>query len=160
MCSQQRRVLYLALVRSIFEHCSPVWAPQTQGALDMIDVIQRRAVKWICKEPFVSYSDNEFLLKQKSLDLLPIKYKFIASDLVIFHKIVYEAVDIKMPTYIVNLRPSEITKPTRMTKCVADKSDTFILSYITFILYLQYTSIIFIHIVFIVNTYNFISTVF
>ena len=90
----------------------------------MIDVIQRRAVKWICKEAFVSYSDSEFLIIRKSLDLLPIKYKCIASDLVLFHKIVYEAVNIKMPKYIVNMRPSEITKPTRLTLCVADKSDT------------------------------------
>ena len=123
-CSKQRRVLYLALVRSIFEHCSQVWAPQTAEALNVIDVVQRRAVKWICKEPFVSYSDSEFLCKQKQLDLLPMKYKFIMSDLILFHKIVHESVNIKMPNYIVNLRPSDITRPTRQTQCIANNSDT------------------------------------
>ena len=124
MCSKQRRVLYLALVRSIFEHCSPVWAPHTQGSIDAIDVIQRRAVKWINKEPFVSYSDTEFLVKQKSLDLLPMKSKFILNDLVLFHKIVYEAVNICMPDYIVKMTPSRLPRTTRQNICVENNSDT------------------------------------
>ena len=124
MCSKQRRVLYLALVRSIFEHCSPVWAPYTQGSIDAIDVIQRRAVKWIHKEPYVSYSDNEFLVKQKSLDLLPMKSKFILNDLVLFHKIVYEAVNICMPDYIVKMTASSLRRTTRQNECVANNSDT------------------------------------
>ena len=45
--SNQRRALYLSLVRSIFEHCCQVWAPQTLKSLNAFDLIQRRAVKWI-----------------------------------------------------------------------------------------------------------------
>ena len=124
-CSNQRRVLYLALVRSIFEHCSPIWSPQTTGAFDMLDVIQRRAVKWIHKEPFVSYTDNEFLLKQKSLDLLPLNTKFTYTDLVLFHKIVYETVNIGMPNYIMKCTSSEVTRITRQNASVADNTDNF-----------------------------------
>ena len=123
-CSSQRRVLYLALVRSIFEHCSPIWSPQTKGALDMLDVIQRRAVKWIHKEPFVSYTDKVFLAKQKSLDLLPISVKFTYTDIVIFHKIVYEAINIGMPNYILKHTASEVTRVTRQNASIADNTDT------------------------------------
>ena len=94
MSSDQRKVLYLSLVRSIFEYCSPVWAPQTSGSLNAIDLVQRRAIKWILKEPYTSYSDSEYLLKQWSLDILPIMSKFVFTDLVLFHKIVYVSVNI------------------------------------------------------------------
>ena len=123
LSSEQRRILYLSLVRSIFEHCSPVWAPQTSGALNAIDLVQRRAVKWILKEPYTSYSDDEFLLKQRGLDLLPIKSKFVFTDLVLFHKIIYGCVNIKLPNYVVKWEPKDVTRCTRSTKCISDGSD-------------------------------------
>ena len=126
MCSVQRRALYLALVRSIFEHCSPIWAPQSRGNLILFDQIQRRAVKWILKEPFVSYSDSEFLIKQYNIDLLPMKYKFIHTDLVIFHNVVYEAVKISMPEYIVRKGPSDFQKVTRQNKQALETNDTLL----------------------------------
>ena len=123
LSSEQRRVLYLSLVRSIFEHCSPVWAPQTPVALNAIDLVQRRAVKWILKEPFTSYSDNEYLLKQGALDVLPIKSKFMFTDLVLFHRIVYGSVCIKLPYYVVKWEPKDVVKCTRNSKCIFDGSD-------------------------------------
>ena len=123
MSSDQRKVLYLSLVRSIFEHCSPVWAPQTPGALNAIDLVQRRAIKWILKEPFASYSDHDYLVKQRSLDVLPIKSKFVFTDLVLFHKIAYGSVNIKLPNYVIKWEPKDIIKCTRNTKCISDGSD-------------------------------------
>ena len=86
--SNQRRALYLSLVRSIFEHCCQVWAPQNLKDITAFDILQKRAVKWILKEPYASYNDEVFLKKQRSLDLLPMKYKFLLSDLTLFYKIV------------------------------------------------------------------------
>ena len=123
LCSLERRALYLALVRSIFEHCSPIWAPQSVGNLMLFDQIQRRAVKWILKEPFVSYSNKEFLDKQFSIDLLPMKYKFLHTDLCVFHNIVYETVKISMPEYIVRVKPSDFPKITRQNRLVAENID-------------------------------------
>ena len=125
MCSEQRRVLYLTLVRSIFEHCSPIWSPQTIGNLNLFDQIQRRGVKWILKEPFVSYSDSEFLAKQHRLDLLPMKYKFLHTDLALFHNIVHEAVNITMPKYIIKMGPSDFPRVTRSNRSVAENVDKF-----------------------------------
>ena len=123
MSSGQRRTLYLSLVRSIFEHCSPVWAPQTLGALNALDLVQRRAIKWILKEPFASYSDVEFLTKQRSLDILPIKSNLVFTDLVLFQKIVYASVNIKLPNYVKKWEPQDVLKCTRSTKSIADGSD-------------------------------------
>ena len=54
LSTDQRRALYLSLVRSIFEHCCQVWAPQNAKSINAFDLIQKRAVKWILKEPYKS----------------------------------------------------------------------------------------------------------
>ena len=82
---KQKRVLYFSLVRSIFEHCSVIWRPTSPAVIKRFEIIQRRATKWIYSEPFVSYEDDEYLLKLKKLDMLPIGFKFLYTDLMLFH---------------------------------------------------------------------------
>ena len=38
---------YLALIRSVFEHCSVIWRPSSHGMIQKIEAIQSRALKWI-----------------------------------------------------------------------------------------------------------------
>ena len=120
---KQRRVLYLSLVRSIFEHCCQVWAPQSKKSLNSFDLLQKRAVKWILKEQHMSYSDTEFLNKQHKLDLLPMREKFIFSDLVLFYKIINDEVPIKLPKYVSRIEPQNIKRVTRSNKAMADGID-------------------------------------
>ena len=119
----QRKVLYLSLVRSMFEHCSPIWALQSVAAINAFDHLQKRAVKWILGEPCVSYSDEEFLQKQWGLGLLPMKSKFVYTDTILFHKIVYNLIDINLPIYVRRQEPQDITRTTRSTQAIADGSD-------------------------------------
>ena len=116
--SKQRRALYLSLVRSIFEHCCQVWAPQDAKSLNAFDLLQKRAVKWILKESYKSYSDEQFLIKQRDLDLLPMKYKFLYSDLILFYKIVYNKVQIKLPNYVSRIEPQDIKRVTRSNNSI------------------------------------------
>ena len=97
---KQKRVLYLMLVRSIFEHCSVVWRPTSPAVLKRFESIQRRATKWIFSEPYVSYDDNDYLCKLKKLDYMPLGYKFLVNDLLFFHKIVYDNICTKFPSYL------------------------------------------------------------
>ena len=121
--SAQRRALYLSLVRSIFEHCCQVWAPQTAKSLNKFDILQKRAVKWILFQPYAKYSDLEFLNKQKSLDLLPMKYKFLLSDLSLFHKIVYNNVNITFPNYVTRVESQDVLRITRSTHKISKGID-------------------------------------
>ena len=123
--SDRRRVLYLALIRSIFEHCSVVWHPHTTSHLVRLDAIQRRAVKWILKEQYQSYQDSEFLMKQQNLNLLPIGYKLKLTDLVLFHKIVYKTVQIAMPNYIFQLTKDSVPN-TRKNAEIYNGSDDLV----------------------------------
>ena len=117
--TKQRHALYPSLVRSIFEHCCQVWAPQDVISLNFFDLLQRRAVKWILKESHKSYSNEEFLNKQRNLDLLPMNYKFILSDLILFYKIVYKKVQIKLPNYVTRIEPQDIKRVTRSNDTIS-----------------------------------------
>ena len=108
---KQKRVFYLSLIRSIFEHCSVIWRPYTAKHMIKFDHLQKRAVKWILSEHTASYSDREFLNKQHQLDLLPMNNKFTLTDLILFHKIVYKQVNIDMPSYLVRLSPESVRAP-------------------------------------------------
>ena len=84
---KQKRAFYLALVRSIFEHCSVIWRPTTVQIIQKVESIQRRAVKWILEEQDHHYNDFSYLKRLKDLDLMPMNFKFIFTDLVLFHNV-------------------------------------------------------------------------
>ena len=120
---KQKRAFYLSLVRSIFEHCSVVWSPQNANHIDKFAAIQKRAIKWIHGEQFVSYSNDTFYKKQKDLDILPMKLKFIFNDLLIFYKIVNNLVPIDLPSYITRCVPEDL-RYTRRTAPIIDHTDS------------------------------------
>ena len=105
---RQKRAFYLAVIRSIFEHCSIIWYPYGCTQLSKFDNIQRRAIKWINGEQFTSYGDNMFFEKQKELNILPIRLKFVHNALTVFYKIVNKHVDVSMPEYIHKVHPQAL----------------------------------------------------
>ena len=121
--TKRRRALYLSLVRSIFEHCCQVWAPQARKALDALEALQKRAVKWILREQHLSYCEEVYVQKLCNLDLLPMKLKFIFSDLVLFYKIVEGMVTIDLPGYVSKVEPKHVRRVTRSTSAIVDGVD-------------------------------------
>ena len=63
---------YLTIVRSIFE-------PKSTNQIASLDAIQKRASMWINGRRFYYYSDLENLNKEKELNILPMKFKFVLS---------------------------------------------------------------------------------
>ena len=99
--NHRKRTLYLAMVRSQLEHCSPIWRPVTSTQIFRFESVQKNAIKWILNEEFISYSDNETYIKKcKEINILPISKKFDLNDLVFFHKIINGYVDTKLPDYV------------------------------------------------------------
>ena len=101
----QKRAFYLAVVRSLFEHCSIIWYPHGSTQLSKFESIQRRAIKWINGEQFMSYSESVFFEKQKELNILPMRMKFMHNAITLFYKICNDLVTISLPDYIVKARP-------------------------------------------------------
>ena len=123
MDKRQKRSFYLTIVRSIFEHCSVIWCPQDAKHLSKFEAIQKRAIKWINGERFHSYSEIMFYEKQKELKILPIRFKFLYNDLLLFYKIVNGLVPICLPDYI-TVAEAEQVRYTRRTAPIVDHVDT------------------------------------
>ena len=122
---RQKRSFYLSVVRALFEHCSVIWSPQCATHINKFVAVQRRAIKWILGDQFRSYiySDEEFEQKQRSLNILPIKLKFIYNDLVMFYKIVNGIVPVSLPDYISIIQPED-TRYTRSSALIHNLTDT------------------------------------
>ena len=96
-----RKILFLSIVRSQFEHCSIVWSPTTSTQLLYFERILKRGIKWIFNEQYSVYSNNQYFDRLRELDILPMYLKFRHNDLVLFHKIVYNLVPIDLPEYLI-----------------------------------------------------------
>ena len=97
-----KRILYLTLVRSIFEHCPIVWRPSSSTAVDKLESLQKRAMKWIIGDPLTSYSTDMSLyhIHCKQHNILPIRLRFNVHDLIAFDTIVYQYCCVKLPSYL------------------------------------------------------------
>ncbi len=88
--SSKRRAFYLSQVRSHFEHCTIVWRPSAQTSIDKIESIQKRALKWIINDAYISFSDNRtYYAACKKLNILPLCFQFDFKDMVFFHSVFY-----------------------------------------------------------------------
>ncbi|KAL5270252.1 hypothetical protein ACHWQZ_G001104 [Mnemiopsis leidyi] len=97
---KRRRTLYLTLVRSQFEHCSPIWRPSNDTAMKKFESFQKRCVKWILSEEEKSYNSETYYVKCRTLTILPMSLRFQLNDLILFHKIAYGYVPISLPEYL------------------------------------------------------------
>ena len=102
----QKRSLYIAIVRSLSEHCREIWGPNVATAIDKFKPIQKKAIKWTLAEGNKKYSEQEYHSKLHKLELLPLHYFFAVKKLKLFHNIVNETSCITMPAYLIKKRSS------------------------------------------------------
>ena len=89
------------MVRSHSEHCTIIWSPKLHSQIEKFEQLQKRAIEWILKQEYCSYSDIAiYYSKCKQTNLLPISKYLELNDLLFFHKILYEYIDIQLPHYI------------------------------------------------------------
>ena len=93
----KKRMLYLTLVRSNFEHCSTIWRPVTVVDIRKFEALQKRAIKWINFEEVDSYSDEIYAIRCRQVDILPLQLHFELNDLIFFYKIIYELIPVSLP---------------------------------------------------------------
>lgn len=84
--------LYVSLIRSQLMYCSPIWRPYLIKDINNLELLQRRATKYILNDYISDYKTR--LIK---LQLLPLMYILEISDIVFFIKC------IKNPTISFNI---------------------------------------------------------
>ena len=98
---KRKRALYLALIRSQFEHCSPIWRPSGKTNTNKFESFQKSCIKWILSEEHISYNSyDKYIEKCKQVNILPMGLKFDLNDLLLFHKIIHELVPVNLPSYL------------------------------------------------------------
>ena len=97
-CKNRRRVLYLALVRSQFEHCSPVWRLGSITMMNKFEAFQKKILKWILSEEEKSYSHEVYISNVSNIP--PLSFRFNFNDMNIFHEIVYKTIPVNIPDYL------------------------------------------------------------
>ena len=97
---RRKRVIYLTMVRSQFEHCSVIWRPLTQTLLKRFEDLQKRAIKWILSEEYLSYSYSQYIQKCRQLNIIPMSDRFDFLDLIFFYKIIKGLIPVELPPYI------------------------------------------------------------
>ena len=100
--SGKKRILYLTMIRSLFQHCPVVWRPSSKTTITKLESIQKRALKWINNDYSISYSNNDYIYycHCKQINVLPIRYRFDYNDLKLFHLIIYRMSPITLPSYL------------------------------------------------------------
>ena len=98
--TRKKRMLYLSLVRSNFEHASIIWRPTTETAVNEFEQLQKKALKWILKEENLHYDEEIYLKKCYQTNLSPMKVFFDINDLIYFHKIINNQIPLNIPKYI------------------------------------------------------------
>ena len=98
---RRRRVLYLTLIRSQFEHCSPVWRPTGKTITDKFESFQKSCIKWILSEENLNYySYSNYINKCRQVNILPVSAKFDLNDLILFYKVIYQMIPLNLPDYL------------------------------------------------------------
>ena len=98
---KRKRALYLSLIRSQFEHCSPIWRPTNNTMIDKLENFQKKCIKWILSEESRHYSTPEiYVRKCRQTRLLPLNKRFEFNDLVLFYKVIYKLIPLQLPAYL------------------------------------------------------------
>ncbi len=74
---KKRRTFYLSQVRSQFEHCTIIWKPSSKTIIDKLESVQKRGLKWILNNAYISLGDNRTYFQVcKQLNILPLSVRF------------------------------------------------------------------------------------
>lgn len=97
----KRRSLYLAMVRSQFEHCPIIWRPSAISTVTKFEALQKRSMKWIINDDYISLSRNYHYFKLcKQLNILPMAFRFDYRDIMFFHSVFYSYSVNSLPSYL------------------------------------------------------------
>ena len=100
-----RESAYKTLVCPQLEYCSSVWSPNTQQNIHKIEMVQRRAARWVTSDYSYCSSVTNML---SQLGWRSLGSRRHDSRLLMFYKIVHGLVAVPMPPYIIP--PSRFTR--------------------------------------------------
>ena len=89
--------MYFTYVKPVLEYAAAVWAPHTRRSINKLESVQRRAARFIMNNYCQSSSVSNML---SYLHWKTIESHFKHLRLQMLHKIVYNHVDVSLPSYV------------------------------------------------------------
>ena len=120
-----RTAAYQTLVRPQVEYASTVWSPFTQTYINKIEMVQRRAVRWV-NSNYSTYASVSSTLD--SLGRQSLEDRRADARLILFYKIVYNLVAVPLPQYINHPDKTHASPPFRPDKSYSQLLQIFVLS--------------------------------
>ena len=91
-----REAAYKTTVRPQVEYASSVWSPYTKKDIHKVEMVQRRATRWI----FSSYSPYQSVTElQQQLNLRTLEQRRVDAKVIMMFKIIHGLVAIPVPPY-------------------------------------------------------------
>ena len=118
-----KKQAYLALVRPHLEYASSAWDPHLQTHIQQIEMVQRRAARFIKSNYSRDPGTVTTLLEQ--LKLPPLSTRRKIARITLLHKAIHEKVAIPIPSYIIKpTRTSRFQHPKRYIQ-IRPKKDVY-----------------------------------
>ena len=92
-----KEVAYKGIVRPILEYCAPVWDPYHKKYIGQLDMVQRRAARFVLGRYHNTSSVSEML---NQLQWESLEHRRKVACLVMFYKIQHSIVAIQMPSVV------------------------------------------------------------
>ena len=122
-----RKALYVTLVRSVLEYCSPIWSPGSRMLTKLLEGVQRRATRFILG---TGPEHPDYKSRLTSLGMLPLTFRREAADVLLFVKSLANLYDCDIVKHVsFSLRSIRTSRSNMMTP-FRTKTQQFASSYI------------------------------
>ena len=95
--SDTKAAAYKSIVRSNLEYCASTWSPYTTSGKHKLEMVQRRAARYVTNRYHNTSSVTEMLLE---LDWESLESRRVKIQLTLLYKIINDLVDIPAPAYL------------------------------------------------------------